>query len=61
MGRPLRTALGGLIYHVLNRGNGRMQIFNTDSDYNAFENVIAQACERVPKEPPDFGVGAVSV
>ena len=48
MGRALRTALGGLVYHVLNRGNGRMQIFDKDSDYDAFENVIAQACERVP-------------
>jgi len=56
MGRPLRTALGGLIYHVLNRGNGRMQIFNTDSDYNAFENVIAQACERVPMRILSYSV-----
>ena len=28
MGRPKRAADGGLIYHVLNRGNARMTIFH---------------------------------
>ena len=28
MGRPLRTAAGGLVYHVLNRANARMRIFD---------------------------------
>jgi hypothetical protein len=27
MGRPLRTALGELVYHVLNRANGRQPLF----------------------------------
>jgi putative transposase len=47
MGRPLRVAPGGLVYHVLNRANGRMALFDDDGDYAAFERVLAQACERV--------------
>lgn len=47
MGRPLRPTLGGHIYHVLNRANGRRQIFDAESDYAAFERVLAEACQRV--------------
>lgn len=47
MGRPLRVAPGGLVYHVLNRANGRQRLFDDDGDYVAFERVLAQACERV--------------
>lgn len=46
MGRPHRTALGGYVYHVLNRANARMTIFRRDSDYEAFEAVLAEAVER---------------
>ncbi len=46
MGRPLRAAVGGYVYHVLNRANARMQIFADDADYQAFEKVLRQAVER---------------
>jgi putative transposase len=46
MGRPLRAALGGYVYHVLNRANARMPIFEEDEDYEAFERVLAEAVER---------------
>ena len=46
MGRPHRSALGGYVYHVLNRANARMTIFEKDGDYEAFENVLLQAVER---------------
>jgi putative transposase len=46
MGRPLRAAVGGYIYHVLNRANARLSIFKNDADYEAFERVLAQAVER---------------
>jgi putative transposase len=46
MGRSQRAAEGGYVYHVLNRANARMTIFAEDSDYQAFENVLAQAVER---------------
>ena len=34
------------MYHVLNRANARMTIFEDDADYEAFEKVLAQAVER---------------
>ncbi len=46
MGRPKRAALGGLVYHVLNRANARMRIFDSDDDYAAFERVLEEAVER---------------
>src|SRR5207247_9959502 len=48
MGRPLRSSLGGFVYHVLNRGNGRATIFHKDGDYEAFERVLAQSLRHVP-------------
>ena len=46
MGRPKRAADGGLIYHVLNRANARMTIFEQDEDYDAFERVLEEAVQR---------------
>jgi putative transposase len=48
MGRQLRAAVGGLVYHVLNRSNGRVRIFEDDSEYKAFEQVMGEASERIP-------------
>jgi putative transposase len=48
MGRPNRLALGGYVYHVLNRANGRMPIFQKDGDYAAFDRILGQALEHVP-------------
>lgn len=39
-----------MIYHVLNRGNGRMRIFRKKADYEAFECVLAEGLERYPVE-----------
>jgi hypothetical protein len=49
MGRPLRAAAGGIIYHVWNRTNGRQGIFEKAEDYNAFERVLMAAHERVAR------------
>src|SRR5215469_3888664 len=46
MGRPHRAAEGGFVYHVLNRGNARMHLFDDERDYDAFEEVLAEAVER---------------
>ena len=46
MGRPKRAADGGLIYHVLNRANARMTIFENSEDYAAFERVLQEAVDR---------------
>jgi putative transposase len=48
MGRPYRTALGGYVYHMLNRGNGRLRIFPKDGAYEAFEGILGEALEHVP-------------
>jgi len=41
-----RYAPGGLVYHVLNRGVGRQQLFFSDDDYLAFERVIVETLEK---------------
>ena len=46
MPRTARNAPGGLIYHVLNRGVGRQQLFFNDDDYLAFERVIVETLEK---------------
>ncbi len=35
-----------MIYHVLNRANARMTIFEDDGDYEAFEQILEEAVER---------------
>jgi putative transposase len=48
MPRTARSTEGGMVYHVLNRGNGRMRIFRKAGDYEAFERVLAEGLERYP-------------
>jgi putative transposase len=47
MGRTTRVAAGGFAYHVLNRANARMTIFDKAKDYEAFEQILADAVDRV--------------
>lgn len=46
MGRPHRAAVGGYVYHVLNRANARLPLFDADGDYEAFERALVEAVER---------------
>lgn len=46
MTRP-RMAVGGMVYHVLNRTYGGRTVFDADEDFRAFERVLAEAHERV--------------
>jgi len=53
MGRPIRAAGGGWVYHVLNRATvtlglsaRRRTIFESDGDYEAFERILAEGVER---------------
>ena len=39
-----------MIYHVLNRGNGRMRLFHKDEDFAAFERILAEGLDRYPVE-----------
>src|SRR5574340_433291 len=50
MPRTARSTESWTIYHVLNRGNGRMRIFRKAGDYEAFERVLAEGLERYPVE-----------
>ena len=42
MPRPRRADEAEGLYHALNRGNGRLQIFWKDDDYSAFERILAK-------------------
>ena len=37
-----------MIYHVLNRGNGRLRLFHRAEDYDDFERVVADGLGRFP-------------
>ncbi len=40
MSRVERTDVADQIYHVLNRANARVQIFDNDEDYKPFEERV---------------------
>ena len=42
MPRVARHTPGGYAYHVLNRGVGRMRLFTSQTDYVAFETILAE-------------------
>ena len=48
MPRSKRVSAGGYVYHVLNRGADGMALFDEQSDYAAFERVLAEALKREP-------------
>ena len=50
MPRTARAAVGGMVYHVLNRGNGRMQIFRAPGDYQAFVELMLAGKQRAEIE-----------
>src|SRR3990170_5917542 len=48
MARTARASQGGILYHVLNRGNGRVRVFKSDEDYGEFLDLIGEATARLP-------------
>jgi putative transposase len=46
MARRQRITLGGYVYHVMNRANGRLHIFRTVGDFLAFERILGEAIGR---------------
>ncbi len=48
MPRTARLAPGGMLFHVLNRGVGRMEIFRTDKDFEAFARVVNETLRVAP-------------
>ncbi len=47
MPRTARASVGGMCYHVLNRGNARAKVFHKQEDYAAFLKLFPQAVERL--------------
>lgn len=45
MPRLARVDIGDQIYHVINRANGRLKIFNKDTDYQLFEELLQKVQE----------------
>jgi putative transposase len=48
MGRLARIIDDSLVYHAINRGNNRADVFTDDSDYLAFVEAAAKTKERYP-------------
>ena len=47
MPRTARAAVGGLCYHVINRGNARGEVFHKPEDYASFCRLLQEAADRV--------------
>ncbi len=45
MPRNARIDVGGEVYHVINRANGRMEIFSEPEDYELFEKLLLETKE----------------
>jgi putative transposase len=50
MPRTSRSAAGGVVYHALNRGNGRMGVFRKPGDYAAFLRILLEARDKAAVE-----------
>jgi putative transposase len=48
MPRVARGLADGQIYHIINRGNGRQDVFHADGDYRAFAELMEEAGTRYP-------------
>jgi len=46
MARKLRIQYEGAIYHVMNRGDRREDIFHDDQDRQLFLKTLGEACEK---------------
>lgn len=46
MPRTARASVGNVVYHVLNRGNGRAPVFHNEGDYGAFLKLLNEANKR---------------
>ncbi|HWB08224.1 MAG TPA: transposase [Pirellulales bacterium] len=50
MPRPLRPIEEGLIYHVIDRGNNRQDVFHKEADFEAFLQALGDLKKRKPFE-----------
>jgi len=47
MPRQARVLVGGTVYHVINRANGRARIFHRDRDYQHFESLLLEGVDLI--------------
>lgn len=52
--RTSRASVGRYCYHAINRGNERPEVFHKAKDYQAFLDLIGEACERLPLRVTGF-------
>jgi putative transposase len=52
--RTSGASRGGFVSHVLNRGNGRSDVFHKDDDFAAFVNLMRKAHEKIPMRLTGF-------
>ncbi|TWU10937.1 hypothetical protein [Allorhodopirellula heiligendammensis] len=50
MPRQKRSDEAGIIYHALNRGNDRNEIFKKPEDYDAFIRIVDEGLQKYPVE-----------
>ena len=48
MPRTARASVGGVVYHVMNRGNARAEVFHQPEDYDAFVGLLDDGHQRLP-------------
>src|SRR5260370_8948605 len=48
MPRAAPASVGGVYYHISNRGKGRRRVFRKEADYQAFLKALAHACIEIP-------------
>ena len=48
MPRSKRISLGGMVFHIRNRGVGRQRLFDKPAGYEAFESMIEETLAKLP-------------
>ena len=56
MPRQKRSDEAGIVYHVLNRGNDRKEIFKKPEDYDAFIRILDEGLQKYPAELFSFSL-----
>lgn len=46
MPRQPRKDIKDVVYHIINRSNARISIFNEQGDYELFEKTLSEAVEK---------------
>jgi hypothetical protein len=61
MRRRAKVASNGMIFHVLNRGVARMQLFEKPTDYQASEHVLRETLDESRMQVCAHALGGLAV